>query len=44
MTDPQTNEQQPEKPEHEDVPAHSTEEERERLKDVNKDGIPPGIC
>jgi len=23
-------------------PAHSTEEERERLKDFNKDGIPPG--
>jgi hypothetical protein len=26
----------------EDVPAHSTEQERERLKDFNKDGIPPG--
>lgn len=26
----------------EKVPAHSTEEERERLKDFNKDGIPPG--
>lgn len=25
-----------------DVPAHSTEQERERLKDFNKDGIPPG--
>jgi hypothetical protein len=25
-------------------PAHSTEEERERLKDFNKDGIPPGSC
>lgn len=25
-----------------DVPAHSTEKERERLKDFNKDGIPPG--
>lgn len=24
------------------VPAHSTEEERARLKDKNKDGIPPG--
>lgn len=24
------------------IPAHSTEEERERLKDFNKDGIPPG--
>ncbi|WP_415764024.1 hypothetical protein [Pseudomonas sp. CP4] len=26
------------------MPAHSTEEERERLKDFNKDGIPPGSC
>ncbi|WP_276574731.1 MULTISPECIES: hypothetical protein [Pseudomonas] len=26
------------------TPAHSTEEERERLKDFNKDGIPPGSC
>lgn len=26
----------------EDVPAHSTEQEKERLKDFNKDGIPPG--
>lgn len=25
-----------------EVPAHSTEEERARLKDKNKDGIPPG--
>lgn len=25
-------------------PAHSTEQERERLKDFNKDGIPPGAC
>jgi hypothetical protein len=24
------------------TPAHSTEKERERLKDFNKDGIPPG--
>ena len=24
------------------VPAHSTEEEKARLKDKNKDGIPPG--
>ena len=24
------------------IPAHSTEQERERLKDRNKDGIPPG--
>lgn len=29
-------------PAKEDVPAHSTEEEKERLKDFNKDGIPPG--
>ncbi|WP_179149248.1 hypothetical protein [Pseudomonas syringae] len=27
-----------------DVPAHSTPEEKERLKDFNKDGIPPGTC
>ncbi len=27
-----------------ETPAHSTEEERERLKDFNKDGIPPGAC
>ncbi|RMS38062.1 hypothetical protein ALP71_01924 [Pseudomonas coronafaciens pv. garcae] len=27
-----------------DVPAHSTPEEKERLKDFNKDGIPPGVC
>jgi len=26
------------------MPAHSTEQERERLKDFNKDGIPPGSC
>jgi hypothetical protein len=26
-----------------DVPAHSTEEEKDRLKDFNKDGIPPGV-
>jgi hypothetical protein len=26
----------------EEVPAHSTEQEKERLKDFNKDGIPPG--
>ncbi|MCP1511545.1 hypothetical protein OKW09_002656 [Pseudomonas rhodesiae] len=31
------------KPEQE-TPAHATEEERERLKDFNKDGIPPGAC
>lgn len=27
-----------------ETPAHATEEERERLKDFNKDGIPPGAC
>ncbi|WP_279291038.1 hypothetical protein [Pseudomonas maioricensis] len=27
-----------------DTPAHSTKEERERLKDFNKGGIPPGAC
>ncbi|BCS45012.1 MULTISPECIES: hypothetical protein [Pseudomonas syringae group] len=27
-----------------DVPAHSTPEEKERLKDFNKGGIPPGAC
>ncbi len=27
-----------------DVPAHSTEEEKQRLKDFNKDGIPPGVA
>lgn len=26
------------------APAHSTEEEKARLKDKNKDGIPPGAC
>lgn len=25
-----------------DVPAHSTEQEKQRLKDFNKNGIPPG--
>lgn len=25
-----------------DTPAHATEQERERLKDFNKGGIPPG--
>jgi len=25
-----------------ETPAHSTQEERERLKDFNKGGIPPG--
>jgi hypothetical protein len=29
-------------PADDDTPAHSTPEERERLKDFNKDGIPPG--
>ena len=27
-----------------ETPAHATEQERERLKDFNKDGIPPGAC
>jgi len=35
-------EEKKEAPEKEDVPAHSTEQEKERLKDFNKDGIPPG--
>lgn len=26
------------------TPAHSTPEEKERLKDFNKDGIPPGVA
>ena len=26
-----------------DTPAHATEQEKERLKDFNKDGIPPGV-
>lgn len=38
MTEEKNNE-----PEQE-IPAHSTEKERERLKDFNKDGIPPGAC
>lgn len=29
-------------PQQTEVPAHSTEEEKARLKDKNKDGIPPG--
>lgn len=29
-------------PEDDDTPAHATEQERERLKNFNKDGIPPG--
>lgn len=36
MTDPKDDKQDSQ------VPAHSTEEERARLKDKNKDGIPPG--
>ncbi len=36
-------EEKPKEPEGQ-TPAHSTEEERERLKDFNKDGIPPGAC
>ncbi|MBV4484405.1 hypothetical protein HU727_002245 [Pseudomonas sp. SWRI153] len=35
---------QPNDPSQDTVPAHSTEQERERLKDFNKDGIPPGNC
>lgn len=33
-----------EKPKDDDTPAHATEQERERLKDFNKGGIPPGAC
>lgn len=29
-------------PAQEQTPAHSTEQERERLKEFNKNGIPPG--
>jgi len=36
-------EQQPE-PKKDQVPAHATEEEKARLKDKNKDGIPPGVA
>ncbi|WP_447797298.1 hypothetical protein [Pseudomonas moraviensis] len=42
MTDEKT--EAPEELPDEPTPAHSTEEERERLKDFNKDGIPPGSC
>lgn len=38
MTEEKNTEQEQE------TPAHSTEQERERLKDFNKDGIPPGTC
>ena len=35
----------PEKqPPEDDTPAHATEQEKERLKDFNKGGIPPGAC
>ncbi len=37
-------EEKKEKPENDDTPAHATEKERERLKDLNKHGIPPGAC
>jgi hypothetical protein len=37
--DPQQSEQ---KTKEDDTPAHATPQERERLKDFNKDGIPPG--
>lgn len=36
MTDPKDDQKDSQ------VPAHSTEEEKARLKDKNKDGIPPG--
>ena len=39
MTDERKDSQEPSS-----VPAHSTEEEKARLKDKNKDGIPPGAC
>lgn len=42
MTDEKT--ELPEEEPDQSTPAHSTEEERERLKDFNKDGIPPGSC
>lgn len=32
------------RPTENDVPAHATEAEKQRLKDFNKDGIPPGSC
>lgn len=35
-----TEEKQP--PDEKQPPAHSTPQERERLKDFNKNGIPPG--
>lgn len=35
-----SDEQKPEP--QDDTPAHSTPEEKERLKDFNKNGIPPG--
>lgn len=31
-----------EEPTQDQVPAHSTEEEKERLRDITKDEIPPG--
>lgn len=36
--------EQPDEQKNDKIPAHSTEQERERLKDFNKDGIPPGSC
>ncbi|WP_313738725.1 hypothetical protein [Pseudomonas sp.] len=44
MTDPKQEQSKPTPAQQDDVPAHATEEERERLKDKNKDGIPPGYC
>ncbi|WP_277749400.1 hypothetical protein [Pseudomonas ovata] len=43
MTEEKKSEQE-QKQNREDIPAHSTPEEKERLKDFNKDGIPPGAC
>lgn len=47
MTDqkPQPKQPQPDQDtKKDDTPAHATPQERERLKDFNKDGIPPGVC
>lgn len=40
MTEPEKSKEPPA----DDTPAHSTPEEKERLKDFNKGGIPPGAC
>lgn len=39
-----SDEKKKEQPKDADTPAHATEQERERLKDFNKGGIPPGSC